>query len=89
MRTLNVVLDDDTSKVLAKYPNQSETVREALRLYDGHVLTDTKAGIVTMLAAVKHDIIENRQRSIDTSDRLVELYELVESIKGTLESFRQ
>jgi hypothetical protein len=45
MRKLLVTLDDDLDKVLAKYPNQNETVREALRLYNGDITTDTIQGL--------------------------------------------
>ena len=40
-----MTLDDDLDKVLAKYPNQNETVREALRLYNGDITTDTIQGL--------------------------------------------
>lgn len=45
MRKLLVTLDDDLDKVLSKFPNQNETVREALRLYNGDIRTDTIAGL--------------------------------------------
>lgn len=45
MRKLLVTLDDDLDKVLSKFPNQNETVREALRLYNGDIRTDTIVGL--------------------------------------------
>lgn len=45
MRKLLVTLDDDLSKELAKYPNQGQIVREALKLYNGDITTDTIAGL--------------------------------------------
>ena len=45
MRKLLVTLDDELDEVLARYPNQNEVVREALRLYNGDIRTDTIAGL--------------------------------------------
>lgn len=45
MRKLLVTLDDDLDKVLAQYPNQNQIVREALKLYNGDITTDTIAGL--------------------------------------------
>lgn len=35
------MLDDEMDKELAKYPNQSEIVRKALRLYHGDITTES------------------------------------------------
>lgn len=45
MRKLLITLDDEMDKVLAQYPNQNQIVREALRLYNGDITTDTIAGL--------------------------------------------
>jgi Arc/MetJ-type ribon-helix-helix transcriptional regulator len=45
MKKLLVVLDDELSKELDKYPNKSQVVREALKIYNGHISTDTVAGL--------------------------------------------
>lgn len=45
MRKLLITLDDELDKELAKYPNQNEIVREALRLYKLDISTDTVAGL--------------------------------------------
>ena len=45
MRKLLVTLDDYSDKELAKYPNQSETLREAFRIYNGDISTDTIVGL--------------------------------------------
>ena len=45
MRKLLVTLDDELSPLLAKYPNQSEIVRKALRLYIHDISTDDMAQI--------------------------------------------
>lgn len=46
MRKLLVTLDDDLAKELSKYPNQNETIRTALRLYNEDISTpDTIHGL--------------------------------------------
>jgi metal-responsive CopG/Arc/MetJ family transcriptional regulator len=46
MRKLIVTLDEDLSKKLANYPNQSETIRKALNLYIDDISTpDTIEGL--------------------------------------------
>lgn len=52
MKTLNIVFDDDTAKVLAKYPNKSQMVRDAVKLYDNDVTTETKEGILAMFRII-------------------------------------
>lgn len=59
MRKLLITLDDDLDKVLAKYPNQSEIIRESLRAYIYDITTDTVQGI---RKAMK--IIINQQENI-------------------------
>lgn len=45
MRKLLLTLDDDMDKELAKFPNQSEILREAFRIYKLDISTDTVAGM--------------------------------------------
>lgn len=52
MRRLVVTLDDELSPLLAKYPNQNEIVRQALRLYIGDIATDTREGLRSSLSIV-------------------------------------
>lgn len=61
MRRLIVTLDDDISKELAKYPNQSEIVRKALRLYQGDITTETIKVVLLRLAKLNQRMasIEN------------------------------
>ncbi len=61
MRRLVVTLDDELAPLLAKYPNQNEIVREALRLYIGDITTDTRQGIVT-----SYKIIAQMLKEIDS-----------------------
>lgn len=61
MRKLLVTLDDDLSPLLAKYPNQNEIVRKALRLYIGDITTDTVDGLRT-----SYKIIAKRLNEIDS-----------------------
>lgn len=71
MRRINISLDEETSNLLAKKTNQSETVREALRMYHGGITTDTLVG---MRAA----FIQLDKRLQEFEGRFVELYEMVE-----------
>jgi Arc/MetJ-type ribon-helix-helix transcriptional regulator len=45
MKKLLVTLDDDMAKVLDKYPNKSQVIREALKIYNEHISTDTIEGL--------------------------------------------
>jgi hypothetical protein len=45
MKKLLVTLDDETASLLAKFPNKSGMMREATKLYLGHILTDTVDGM--------------------------------------------
>lgn len=45
MKKVLVVLTDDLAKELAKSPNMSHTVREALKVYNGDISTDTIQGL--------------------------------------------
>lgn len=45
MRKLLLTLDDDMDKELATFPNQSEILREAFRIYKLDMSTDTVAGM--------------------------------------------
>lgn len=80
MKTINVVLDDDTAKELAKYPNMSATLREAFRLYDGHISTDTLAGMREAFRRLQTDMKEMEQRFIDQYELVEKLYNRVEEL---------
>lgn len=45
MKTLIIKLDDELAKELERFPNMSETTRQALRFYIEHISTDTLAGM--------------------------------------------
>lgn len=79
MRKLLVTLDDDLSKELAKYPNQNEVVRNALRLYNGDITTDTIQGLRVSYKVLK-DLMEERFAAYDESfARLDKLISVLES----------
>lgn len=59
MRKLLVTLDDELAKELAKYPNQNEIVRQALRLYIGDITTETVAGIRKSYQVLLHYMKES------------------------------
>lgn len=60
MRKLLVTLDDELSPLLEKYPNQSEIVRESLRLYIGNISTGVLDGI-----RASYKIIADNQSSLE------------------------
>lgn len=45
MKQVLVIFPEELAKELDKYPNKSETLREAFRIYNGHITTDTVAGL--------------------------------------------
>lgn len=42
MKKILIILDEESSKVLEKFPNMSQTVRTALKVYNEHISTDEK-----------------------------------------------
>lgn len=78
MRKLLVTLDDELDKELAKYPNQNETVREALRLYNGDIGTDTIAGLresYKLLRSFMEGKFETYDYSFKQLDKLINALE--------------
>lgn len=73
MRKLLVTLDDDLSKVLAEKPNQSEVVREALRLYNENITTGTLVGM-------RQSFVLLTKKLQDLEDRFTEQYDMVEKV---------
>lgn len=45
MKTKIVVLTDELAKELESYPNQSEVIRNALQLYNGHITPEVVTGL--------------------------------------------
>jgi len=45
MKKKLLTLDDETADLLAKYPNQSQVAREAIKLYLGYILPDNIDGM--------------------------------------------
>lgn len=62
MRRLLVTLDDEMDKELAKFPNQAEIVREALRLYHGNIKTDTLARLRTAFVSLSEKLDETNSK---------------------------
>lgn len=58
MRKLLVSLDDDLANLLAKYPNQNETVRLALKLYISDIVPETLEGIRAAYGQLTKAIVE-------------------------------
>lgn len=82
MKTINVVLDDDAAKELAKYPNMSETLREAFRLYDGHITTDTLAGMRQAFQQLQDSQRELTERFLEQYGMVERLYLMIEDLKN-------
>ena len=81
MKKLLLTLDDDTAKELAKYPNRSETLREAFRMYNGHISTDTLAGMgISFTNLLKNQ--EELKMRFDAS------YEMIENMFNFLQEMR-
>lgn len=78
MKRINITLDEETAKVLEKKVNKSETIRQALLIHNGDVSTDTLVGMRVAFKQILHETKE-------TQARLVELYELVESLKQKMD----
>lgn len=78
MRRMIVTLDNSLDDWLKTMPNQSETVREALRLYHGDITTGTVAGMREAFTQLLNEFRESQQRS-------VELYELLERVTNRYE----
>lgn len=75
------MLDDDLDKVLAKVPNQSQVVREALRLYMCDISTDTLEG----LRAAFHRLEQGQH---EATKRFNEQFELVEKLYNSIEELK-
>ena len=56
MKKLLVVLDDELAKELEKYPNKSQAVREALKIYNEHISTDTIEGLRQSYKSLQQNI---------------------------------
>jgi hypothetical protein len=81
MRRLLVTLDDDLDLCLAKYPNQAEIVRNAVRLYHGDITPDTIDGMRAAFAQLTKQIKE-------LEETLNFQYSLVERNNKILEEFK-
>ena len=74
MKRINLTIDEETAKVLAGKINKSEFIRESILIHNDAVSTDTIQGIKKAF-----QILIKEQK--ESQERLVELYEKVESIE--------
>ena len=58
MKLIHVKLDDDLADLLAKYPNQSEIVRQSLKLYIYGIHTGTLEGMRGTYTAIRNGLHE-------------------------------
>lgn len=61
MKALLIKFDDETAKELAKFPNMSQTVRDATKLYIEHISTDTVEGL-----RASYKLISKQLKEIDS-----------------------
>ncbi len=78
MKRINLTIDDETAKVLAGKVNKSEFIREAILIHNDAVSTDT-------ISAIKDYFTKTLKQQKETQERLIELYEKVESVERTIE----
>jgi uncharacterized protein YdcH (DUF465 family) len=79
MKKLLVTLDDDMAKVLDKYPNKSQVIREALKIYNEHISTDTIEGL---RMSYKH-LLKNMDEHFNHYD---ECFERMDKLISVLET---
>lgn len=60
MRKLLVTIDDELEPLLAKFPNQGGIMREATKLYIGHILPETADGLRT-----SYEIVGKRLEAVN------------------------
>lgn len=78
MKKLLVTLDDDLAKELDKFPNKSQIVREALKIYNEHISTDTVEGLrqsYDILRKFMGEKFEVYDESFRRMDKLIEYIE--------------
>jgi Arc/MetJ-type ribon-helix-helix transcriptional regulator len=80
MRRINVTLDEETSKVLAGKANQSEVIREAVRMYHGGITTDTLAGMRAAFLSLKKQMQDLDARFTEQYEMVEKLYQMIEEL---------
>jgi Arc/MetJ-type ribon-helix-helix transcriptional regulator len=62
MKIKSIVLTDELAKELESYPNQSEVIRTALQLYNGHITPEVLNGL-----RLAYEKLNNRLANIETA----------------------
>lgn len=75
MKKLLVSLPDDIAKELEKSVNMNETVREALRVYNGDISTEGIKKSYTMLTKYMETKFEYYDRMFAKLDKLISMLE--------------
>lgn len=79
MKKVLVILPDDMAKELRKSPNMSQTIRDALAIYNEHISTDTIQGL-----RKSYDILLKRMDERFTA--YDEKFERMDKLLGYLET---
>lgn len=58
MKLIHTKIDDDLANLLSKYPNQSEIVRQSLKLYIYGIHTDTLEGMRATYQAIRNLLLD-------------------------------
>lgn len=82
MKRKIILLDDESANLLAKEPNASETVRQALKVYNEHISTDTLAGMRKAFTTMQQSQTELEQSLGERMDYLTEVIEKLNSKLG-------
>jgi len=75
MKRILITIDDETANLLAKSPNRSETVRQALKVYHEDISTDTLAGMRKAFMTMQQSQTELEESLGERMDYLTEVVE--------------
>lgn len=79
MKKLLITFDDGTATVLAKSPNMSETVRQAMMIYNEHISTDTLSRMRMSFENIKETMLAVQSEVKDMRQSFDAMYELIEA----------
>ena len=85
MKKKLITLDEETFNLLSKYPNASEVVRDALRVYIQHISLENLAKMDVAwkanVSAIKKLSTQYEERTAELNEQLYTLYEELEKLK--------
>ena len=86
MKRVLIVLDDETAKELAKSRNMSATVRDALRVYNSHISTDTFTDLKWSYDVLRKTQLEHFEKMNERMDRFEEAFARMDRLISVLET---